>query len=344
MAPAASAEVNRTSSVPAQENRSQNRRAKPPVLMLMGPTASGKTAVALVLAKRFPVEIISVDSAMVYRGMDIGTAKPDAQTLADVPHHLIDIIAPDERYSAAQFCTDARRLIAGIRARGNIPLLAGGTMLYFKALRLGLADLPSADTLLREQIEHQAAAHGWPALHARLAGVDPVSAARIDRNDAQRIQRALEIVHLTGKPLAAAWQREARPDYNAGDCADIDPPCREIAVALAPDDRSELHRRIAGRFDSMLSLGLIDELRGLRARYPLNPEMPSMRCVGYRQGWQYLNGEYDYATLREKGIAATRQLAKRQLTWLRSTPFDRCFDCLAPDLERQLMDFLVTRI
>ncbi|MBC7945644.1 MAG: tRNA (adenosine(37)-N6)-dimethylallyltransferase MiaA [Burkholderiales bacterium] len=312
--------------------------------MLMGPTASGKTAVALALAKRFPLEIISVDSAMVYRNMNIGTAKPDARMLADVRHYLIDIIAPDERYSAAQFCTDARRLIAEIIARGNIPLLVGGTMLYFKALRLGLADLPSADSLLRTQIEQQAAAHGWPALHGRLAAVDPVSAARINQNDAQRIQRALEIVHLTGKPLATAWRRDGKPDHGLRNCSDVDPPYREIAIALLPGDRRELHRRIAERFDEMLVQGLIDELRSLRTRHTLTPEFPSMRCVGYRQGWQHLDGEYDYATLREKGIAATRQLAKRQLTWLRSTPFDRCFDCLTPELEQRVARFVAPQL
>lgn len=331
--------MNQTSPGPTQESY-----PGPPVLMLMGPTASGKTAAALALAKRFPVEIVSVDSAMIYRGMDIGTAKPDARALADEPHHLIDIMEPDERYSAAQFCADARRLIVDIFARGNIPLLVGGTMLYFKALRLGLADLPSADPLLRAQIAQQAAAHGWPMLHDRLAAVDPVSAARINRNDAQRIQRALEIVHLTGKPLAAAWRRRSTADQGLSNTGDIDPPYREIAMALSPGDRGELHRRIAARFDAMLSLGLIDELRALRARYALNPELPSMRCVGYRQGWQYLDGDFDHAALREKGIAATRQLAKRQLTWLRGTSLDRGFDCLAPDLERQLVDFVVTRL
>ncbi|MDR2926118.1 MAG: tRNA (adenosine(37)-N6)-dimethylallyltransferase MiaA [Azoarcus sp.] len=280
---------------------------RPPALFLPGPTASGKTACALALAREFPVEIISVDSALVYRGMDIGTAKPSAAELALCPHHLIDLIDPDKSYSAAKFCDDAHRLMADITARGRVPLFVGGTMLYYKALRDGLSDLPQADEALRADIDTRAKAQGWPALHAELARRDPAAAARLAPNDAQRIQRALEIVLASGKPLADAFaQRTKRPL-----------PCRPVTVALVPSDRAALHGRIAARFKKMLADGLLDELAALREQYRLTPDMPAMRAVGYRQAWRHLDGEIDAAALLETGIAATRQLAKRQLTWLR---------------------------
>ena len=279
----------------------------PPAILLLGPTASGKTASALALARVLPVEIISVDSALVYRDMDIGTAKPSASERAVCPHHLIDIISPEERYSAAQFRADALRLMDEISARGRIPLLAGGTSLYFKALRDGISDLPQADPELRAAIDRDAERLGWPALHARLAALDPAAASSLEPTDAQRIQRALEIVELTGRPLAESYaQRETGGIRH-----------RTLTLALTPSDRAVLHRRIEQRFDAMLAAGLLDELRGLRAKYRLDPALPSMRCVGYRQAWTHLDGEDDYATMRFKGIAATRQLAKRQLTWQR---------------------------
>ncbi|MBS1209136.1 MAG: tRNA ((37)-N6)-dimethylallyltransferase MiaA [Proteobacteria bacterium] len=277
-------------------------------ILLMGPTASGKTACALHLARSLPIEIISVDSALVFRDMNIGTAKPDATELALCPHHLIGIVSPEEAYSAARFRADALRLISEISARGKIPLLAGGTMLYFKALLDGLSDLPQADAGLRAEIEAQAAAQGWPALHAELAALDADAAARLNPNDAQRIQRALEIVRVTGRPLAESYARRE---------AETGPAIDYLPLALAPSDRSVLHERIAQRFDAMLAAGFEDEVRGLRQRYQLNLTMTSMRCVGYRQMWEFLDGEIDAETLRFKGIAATRQLAKRQLTWLR---------------------------
>ncbi|WP_068634952.1 tRNA (adenosine(37)-N6)-dimethylallyltransferase MiaA [Thauera butanivorans] len=298
----------------------------PPALLLLGPTASGKTACALAIARRLPVEIISVDSALVYRDMDIGTAKPSAEERAACPHHLIDIVSPEESYSAARFRADAIRLMREINARGRIPLLAGGTMLYFKALRDGLSDLPAANAGLRRAIDETAAAHGWPALHAELARLDPAAAARLEPSDAQRIQRALEIVRLTGRPLAESYARKE----------DEALPCRLLAMALAPSDRGVLHARIAERFDTMLHSGFVDEVRRLRRTYRLNPEMPSMRCVGYRQAWEYLDGDIGYDELRFKGIAATRQLAKRQLTWQRqfreTWPGLVELDCLRPDL------------
>lgn len=279
----------------------------PPALLLLGPTASGKTASALAIAERLPVEIISVDSALVYRDMDIGTAKPSAAELAQVPHHLIDILSPEEAYSAARFRADALRLMDEISARGRIPLLAGGTMLYFKALRDGLSDLPPADPALRQEIDEAARARGWPALHAELAALDPNAAARLEPTDSQRIQRALEIVRLTGRPLADSYARR-----------DMAPPRHRLhTIALAPSDRAVLHARIAARFDAMLAGGLLDEVARLRERYTLNLDLPSMRCVGYRQAWLHLDGRIDRSELRAQGIAATRQLAKRQLTWQR---------------------------
>jgi tRNA dimethylallyltransferase len=302
----------------------------PPAIFLMGPTASGKTGVAVELVRHLPCEIVSVDSALVYRGMDIGTAKPDAATLKQAPHHLIDLIDPTESYSAAQFRRDALRLMAEISARGRIPLLAGGTMLYFRALLQGLNDLPEADAALRAQLDEKAARLGWPAMHAELARLDPPTAARLKPMDAQRIQRALEVCLLSGRPMSALLERDTAAEL----------PCRIIQIALEPGDRAVLHRRIAQRFDAMLAAGLLDEVRSLRARYRLDPALPSMRCVGYRQAWQYLDGEGDTTALREKGIAATRQLAKRQLTWLRSMDGVRRFDCLDGKLAEAVRGYL----
>lgn len=304
--------------------------ALPPAILLMGPTASGKTACALALARVLPVEIVSVDSALVYRDMDIGTAKPSRDELAACPHHLIDIVTPEEAYSAALFCADARRLMGEITARGRIPLLVGGTMLYYKALREGLSELPEADAILRREIEDAAARDGWPALHAELARLDPAAAARLQPRDAQRIQRALEIVCLTGQPLAASYaRREATADTH-----------RYLPIALMPADRSVLHARIARRFDTMLLAGFVDEVAALRDKYHLTPELPSMRCVGYRQALEYLDGEVSLATFRDKGIFATRQLAKRQLTWQRNFRDNWTdlaeVDSLAADAEAQV--------
>jgi tRNA dimethylallyltransferase len=296
----------------------------PPAIFLMGPTASGKTALAVGLVERFPLEIISVDSALVYRGMDIGTAKPDAATLARAPHHLLDIRDPSEAYSAAAFCDDARRLMADITARGRVPLLVGGTMLYFRALLQGLDDLPRADAALRKELEAEATERGWPALHAELTAVDPATAARLAPNDSQRIGRALEIFRLTGTPMSALLDR-----------AQSELPYRVLQLALIPSDRAVLHQRIADRFDAMLAEGLLDELKALRQAYALTPDLPAMRAVGYRQAWAYLEGEISLDELRETGIAATRQLAKRQLTWLRSWPDVVELDCLAEDLAAQ---------
>ena len=290
---------------------------------LAGPTASGKTAMALAFAREMaatqPVEIVSVDSALVYRGMDVGTAKPTADELAELPHHLIDILEPTESYSAARFVADAHRLIAEIQARGRLPLLVGGTLLYFKALREGLDVLPAADVQVRAGIDARAATLGWPALHAELAAVDPVTAARLAPADAQRIQRALEVWQLSGRPLS---------DWHQGPARAL--PAQVLPlVALEPDSRAWLHARIARRFDAMLAAGLLDEVRGLRARGDLHDGLPSMRCVGYRQAWAALDAA-DAAPLREAGIAATRQLAKRQLTWLRGMQ-RTVVPCDAPD-------------
>jgi tRNA dimethylallyltransferase len=282
----------------------------PPAILLMGPTASGKTALAFEIARRFPVDLVSVDSAQVFMDMNIGTAKPDAETLAQFPHRLIDLITPEESYSAARFRDDALREMAAITASGRIPLLVGGTMLYFKALRDGLAELPQADATLRAEIDRAAAAQGWPALHAELARLDAATAARLAPNDAQRIQRALEVVRVTGRPMAESFANQTAAAL----------PYRALSLALAPSDRAVLHQRIAERFDTMLAAGLIAEVESLRARYRLAADLPSMRCVGYRQVWAMLEGELPAAELRDRGIFATRQFAKRQLTWLRSTP------------------------
>jgi tRNA dimethylallyltransferase len=294
----------------------------PPAVFLMGPTASGKTALALELAARLPFEIVSVDSALVYRGMDIGTAKPDHATLARFPHHLIDLITPEESYSAARFRVDALTAMREITARGKVPLLVGGTFLYFQALRQGLSDLPQADPLLRLEIEEHARCSGWPALHAELARLDAQSAARLRPTDAQRIQRALEVIRITGRPMSELF----------GSGRSAAPPYRLIELALLPGERRVLHERIASRFDAMLAHGLIEEVVALRAMYSLSNSAPSMRCVGYRQVWDHLEGRLARAELRDRGIFATRQLAKRQLTWLRAMPEAIAFDCLAADL------------
>jgi len=292
-------------------------------LCLAGPTAAGKTAAALAIAQALPVEIVSVDSALVYRGMDIGTAKPSAAERAAVPHHLVDILDPAEVYSAARFVADAKVSIDAIRARGRLPLLVGGTMLYFKALFDGLDTLPAADAAVRAALDAEAAERGWPALHAELARLDPPSAARLAPNDAQRIQRALEVRRLTGRPLSSFHGRQAR--------AATPPPL----LALEPAERGWLHARIGARFAQMLADGLLDEVRRLRARGDLHLGLPSMRCVGYRQAWEALDegelGAAALARLAARGSAATRQLAKRQLTWLRGMPQRETIACDAGD-------------
>ncbi|WP_019139460.1 tRNA (adenosine(37)-N6)-dimethylallyltransferase MiaA [Noviherbaspirillum massiliense] len=303
---------------------------KPVAIALMGPTASGKTAAALEIARHLPVEIISVDSALVYRGMDVGTAKPSLEERAAAPHHLIDILDPTEAYSVMQFREDALRLVSEISARGKLPLLVGGTMLYFKALQEGLDALPPADPDIRRQLDEEAAAVGMPAMHAKLATIDPETAARLKPNDSQRIQRALEIFALTGQPMSELLAKAPKAEL----------PFDLVSISLEPSDRSVLHARIAQRFDAMLDPvtgGLLDEVQALRARGDLHLGLPSMRCVGYRQAWEYLDGAYDRTALREKGIAATRQLAKRQLTWLRSMPGRLMVDCTGNDPVRDVM-------
>lgn len=301
--------------------------ALPAIVALAGPTASGKSAASLAIAEALDAEIVSVDSALVYRGMDIGTAKPSREERARIVHHLIDIRDPAQSYSAAEFAADARRLVEEIRGRGRRVVFAGGTMLYFKALFEGLAEMPAADAGIRAGIETQARAHGWPALHAELARVDPATAARLAPHDAQRIQRALEVFRLTARPLSA-WHESSpaapglRPDR---------------FLSLEPADRAWLHERIAGRFDAMLAAGFLDEVRALRARADLHPGLPSMRCVGYRQAWEALAGSFPLESVRERGIAATRQLAKRQLTWLRGLPQRQVIACDAPDALSQVL-------
>lgn len=300
-------------------------------IFLMGPTASGKTGLAVALAQRLPLEIVSVDSALVYRGMNIGTAKPDAATLAAAPHHLIDLIDPTESYSAARFRADALASMADITRRGKLPLLVGGTMLYFKALQHGLGALPQADPAVRARLDAEARTIGWPGMHARLARIDPQTAARLETTDAQRIQRALEIHAISGKTMSRHLAEQTLPAL----------PYRLLKLALLPSERRVLHDRIALRFEQMLQAGLVDELRALCAQYPgLDADLPSMRCVGYRQGWQYLAGEYGLDALREKGIAATRQLAKRQLTWLRGMEDTVAFDCLDEAVEEKLFNHI----
>lgn len=311
-----------------------NHNHFPPAIFLMGPTASGKTAVAVELAQQLPVELISVDSALVYRDMNIGTAKPDAATLLAAPHHLIDIIDPTDVYSAAAFRSDALHLMQDITARGKIPLLVGGTMLYFRALRFGLSDLPQADIAIRADIEEQAARLGWPRMHDELAAIDPETAARLKPNDSQRIQRALEIYRVSGQPMSALLALQEAYQL----------PYKVIPLALLPSDRKQLHERIATRFADMLNQGLLDELNDLQRKYVLHSDMASMRCVGYRQAWQYHIGDIDKSDLLAQGIAATRQLAKRQLTWLRGMPDNIEFDCLATDLSKQVLATVRARL
>ncbi|MGD9772834.1 tRNA (adenosine(37)-N6)-dimethylallyltransferase MiaA [Diaphorobacter sp.] len=312
-----------------------------PAIALAGPTASGKTAAALAiadaLAPRQPVEIISVDSALVYRGMDIGTAKPTPAEQACVPHHLIDIRDPLQAYSAAEFVHDATRLIGEIRARGALPLLVGGTMLYFKALLDGIDDMPPADASVRARLEQQAAAIGWGGMHAELARVDPVTAARLAPGDSQRIQRALEVWHVSGRPLSSFHTAKTTSTND-----------RLLSTAnlfsLEPHNRAWLHGRIAQRFHAMLEAGFLDELRRLRERGDLHANLPSMRCVGYRQAWESLDGLYPMSSLPERGIAATRQLAKRQITWLRSMPGRHVIACDATGATTQLVQAVLDRV
>ena len=300
----------------------------PPAILLMGPTASGKTAVAMALAERFPVELISVDSAQVFRDMNIGTAKPDAATLAGYPHRLIDLISPEESYSAARFRADALAAMAEITAAGKVPLLVGGTMLYFRALLHGLAELPQADAALRAEIDAEAASKGWPAIHSRLATLDPATAARLHPGDSQRLQRALEICLLSGRPmselLAASEKQTPAHDF--------------LSLALLPTERGVLHERIARRFDEMLLAGLDEEVRQLRAKYVLSLNLPSMRCVGYRQVWEAQDGLMPRTEMRDRGIYATRQLAKRQITWLGNSFSAENFDCLDQQLATRVAE------
>lgn len=319
---------------PATPARSASSPNSPPAapryVALAGPTASGKTAAALAIARVRPLEIVSVDSALVYRGMDIGTAKPTLAERAEVPHHLIDIRDPRESYSAAAFVQDARQLIAEISARGRLPLLVGGTMLYFKALADGIDAMPPADPEVRKRLEVDAAALGWPAMHARLAEVDAVTAGRLAPNDSQRIQRALEVWHTSGQPLSRF--------HGAGNAGAVSGGWPAAALlSLEPTDRAWLHERIAARFDAMLAAGFIAEVQALRARGDLVADLPSMRCVGYRQAWEALDGARPIVELRERGIAATRQLAKRQITWLRSMPQRRVIAAEAPDAIDQVL-------
>jgi len=294
--------------------------SRPWCLALAGPTASGKTAAALALAQQLPLEIISVDLALVYCGMDIGTAKPSREERAAVPHHLIDIRDPLQSYNAAEFARDATQLVDAINARGRLALFVGGTMLYFKALVDGLHDMPGRDADIRAAIDQQAAAEGWPAVHAELARVDPVTAARLAPLDSQRIQRALEVQRLTGRPLSA-WHADHKPGASASRFAAMP------MLSLEPAQRHWLHERIAQRLDAMIEHGFMDEVRALRARGDLHLDLPSMRCVGYRQAWEALDSGAPLSEWRERSIIATRQLAKRQLTWLRSMPARQVFAC-----------------
>ncbi len=284
-----------------------NDSVKPSAILLMGPTASGKTALAVAMAKALNAEIISVDSALVYRGMDIGTAKPTLAERGGIPHHLIDILDPNESFSTGQFRSRALALMADITERGKLPLLVGGTMLYFSALTQGLAQLPEADAEIRQRLDRELLELGKEALHARLAKVDPQAAARIHVNDPQRIQRALEVYEISGRPLSSFFNVDQQAGFSH----------RFIKLIVAPEQRHTLHDKIAERFKTMLANGFLDEVRTLRERGDLNEHLPSIRCVGYRQAWSYLNGEYDFETMQDKAIIATRQLAKRQFTWLR---------------------------
>ena len=301
----------------------------PKAIFIMGPTASGKTALAVECVRELPCDIISVDSALVYRGMDIGTAKPDAETLRVAPHRLINLIEPTEAYSAANFRDDALREMAEISARGRIPLLVGGTLLYYKALQQGLSSLPGADPLIRQQLEQEAAQYGALHMHQKLAQIDPVSAARIHPNDPQRIQRALEVYVASGESMSALWAQQSEQAL----------PYDVIKIALIPENRELLRDRIAQRFQQMLTLGLIDEVTTLRARGDLHLNLPSMRCVGYRQVWEHLENRLSYPDMVTQGIQATRQLAKRQLTWLRKEP-----DCNLYDIDPVITQKLVKNL
>lgn len=306
-----------------------NNKSFPPAIFLMGPTASGKTNAAIALLQRFPVELLSVDSAQVYQGMDIGTAKPDAETLIKAPHHLIDIMPPTEAYSAADFRKDALSLMHDITKRGSVPVLVGGTMLYFKALEEGLSGLPEADASVRAQLDKEANQVGWPVMHERLAVIDPKTAARLKPNDMQRIQRALEVYTLTGKTMTCLFDEQKNEQL----------PFNVLKIALVPSERKVLHQRIAERFEHMLTNGLVDEVEKLLVKYPsLTAESTAMRCVGYRQALAYINGEYDETVLRDRGVYATRQLAKRQLTWMRGMRDVTELDCLRVDLNEAVID------
>ena len=317
---------------------------KPPYICLAGPTASGKSAASMLIAQHMKVEIISVDSALVYQGMDIGTAKPTRAEQAQVPHHLIDIIDPAERYSAAQFVADATALIADIQSRGALPLLVGGTMLYFKALQEGLDAMPAANPAVRAQIDAQAAARGWPAMHAELATVDAITAARLNPNDSQRIQRALEVYRSSGKPLSSFHRQSALGTLKNEHFSDVDikkfaieSEANAPLISLEPADRAWLHQRIAQRFEQMLQGGLIAEVKALRERGDLHLDLPSMRCVGYRQTWEMLDGVFPDNELHERCVAATRQLAKRQITWLRSMPQRHIVPCDQPHADQAVL-------
>ena len=303
---------------------------------LAGPTAAGKTAAALAIAGQFPVEIISVDSALVYRGMDLGTAKPSAREQAAVPHHLIDIRDPLQAYSAAEFVRDAGALIGAIHARGKLPLLVGGTMLYFKALADGLDDMPAADAAVREALSQEAAEKGWPAMHAQLAAVDPITAQRLAPADSQRIQRALEVYRVSGLPLSHFHAARSRGADTVAS--------NHLLISLEPADRAWLHARIAQRFDAMLAAGFLDEVNTLRARGDLHIDLPSMRCVGYRQAWEALDGLWPMTELRDRGVFATRQLAKRQITWLRSIPARRVVACEGGDALAQVLQLVAQAV
>lgn len=299
-----------------------------PLICIAGPTASGKSAVSMALAKELPIEIINMDSATIYRDMDIGTAKPDQLEQALVPHHLIDILDPSQSYSAAQFRQDALSCAQAIRARGHLPLLVGGTMLYYKVLSEGIDDLPQANEAIRQDIQAQAEMLGWPALHQALKDIDPITAARLAPNDSQRIGRALEVYRATGKPLSSLFGNKIAPSIPT------------VLVSLEPSDRHALHSRIEQRFDQMLEAGFLEEVQKLHARGDLHPGLPAMRCVGYRQLWDHIDGQCSLAQARTRGIAATRQLAKRQLTWLRSMSARHTIDCLSPDVSQKALAVL----
>lgn len=300
------------------------------IICISGPTAAGKSAAVLALSQHWDIEIINVDSATIYKGMDIGTAKPSLEERMRCPQHLLDICDPSESYSVANFLNDTHELIAAIQARGRIPILAGGTMMYFNALRRGLDELPQADMSLRQQLTAEAATHGWQYLHQRLASLDPITAERLAPNDSQRIQRALEVCLITGKPMSSLLGK-AKPS-----------PYQYLTISLEPSERIQLHRRIAQRFDQMLEQGFVQEVARLFERPDLHTDLPSIRCVGYRQIWSYLSNEISLEEAREQGIAATRQLAKRQITWLRSLPDRKVIDCLNPRLSDQVVDTVAT--